>query len=233
MLITWLAEGRPKLPSQTGSIAYISDIGAAGLKPLFIAGCCATAVAFVLSLAAERWLRHSGRLLPIMRRRERILSILAIAGSVIGGMGLILLSVFDTRRFTSLHRAFLLVFMVGVALSAIFIIAEYRWLSKDFIHATYLRIAYVTKATIAGILILLSIAFAVALYRSHSAGAVLEWIIGFGFTFYLLTFFFDLRNSKGRYRGELSKARFLSSQTLRETYGMKLVPTLQTNQGTP
>lgn len=61
MLITWLAEGRPRLPSQEESIAFISDIGAAGLKPLFIAGCSVTAVTFVLSFAAERWLRHSGR----------------------------------------------------------------------------------------------------------------------------------------------------------------------------
>ena len=61
MLITWLAEGRPRLPSQEESIAFISDIGAAGLKPLFIAGCSVTAVTFVLSFAVERWLRHSGR----------------------------------------------------------------------------------------------------------------------------------------------------------------------------
>ncbi len=61
MLITWLAEGRPRLPSQEESIAFISDIGAAGLKPLFIVGCSVTAVIFVLSLAIERWLRHSGR----------------------------------------------------------------------------------------------------------------------------------------------------------------------------
>lgn len=61
MLITWLAQGRPRLPSQDGSIAYISDIGADILKPLFIAGSSITAVSFFLSLAVERWLRHSGR----------------------------------------------------------------------------------------------------------------------------------------------------------------------------
>jgi hypothetical protein len=59
-----------------------------------------------------------------MSKRELILSILAFAGSIVGGAGLILLSIFDTRRFTSLHRAFLLVFMLGVAFSAIFIVIE-------------------------------------------------------------------------------------------------------------
>lgn len=64
------------------------------------------------------------RLLPIMRKREQVLSILAFVGSIVGGAGLILLSIFDTRRFTSLHRAFLLVFILGVAFSAIFTVIE-------------------------------------------------------------------------------------------------------------
>ena len=59
-----------------------------------------------------------------MRKRERVFSILAILGSFLGGLGLILLSIFDTKRHTSAHRAFLLVFIVGVGLSAIFSIIE-------------------------------------------------------------------------------------------------------------
>lgn len=34
---------------------------------------------------------------------------------------------------------------------------------------------------------------------------VLEWLISFGFTFYLLTFLYDLRMAKGVSKGELSK----------------------------
>ena len=61
MLITWLATGKPKYVTQQDSIAYISDIGASYLKPLFIACCCITGVSFFLTLVVERWLRHSGR----------------------------------------------------------------------------------------------------------------------------------------------------------------------------
>ena len=61
MLITWLAQGRPHYVSQDGSIAYISDVGADILKPLFVTGCSITAAGFFLSLVVERWLRHSGR----------------------------------------------------------------------------------------------------------------------------------------------------------------------------
>ncbi|KAF4596372.1 hypothetical protein EYR40_007940 [Pleurotus pulmonarius] len=216
MLITWLAQGRPRYVSQDGSIAYISDVGADILKPLFVAGCSITAACFFASLVMERWLRHSGRLIPIMRKRERAFSILAILSSFVGGCGLILLSVFDTKRHTSLHRVFLLVFMVGVVFSAIFTVVEYRWISKDFAFVRSLKKAYVAKAAIAGILIVLAIAFGVALFKSTNVGGVLEWTIAFGFTFYLLTFFYDLRMSKGVGKGELTAAysgHELSSRT--------------------
>lgn len=61
MLITWLATGRPHYVSMEGSIAYISDIGADILKPLFVVGCSITGVGFFLCLVIERWLRHDGR----------------------------------------------------------------------------------------------------------------------------------------------------------------------------
>ncbi|KAG7089904.1 hypothetical protein E1B28_011537 [Marasmius oreades] len=207
MLITWLAQGRPHYVSMDGNIAYISDIGADILKPLFIVGCSITAVSFFLSLVIERYLRHSGRLLPNMRTRERVMNTLAAFGALIGGVGLILLSVFDTKRHSSLHRLFLLIFMIGVALSALFTVMEYRWLSKDFWGVKELRRAYKAKGFIAGILVVLAIAFGVALFKRVNVGAVLEWTIAFGFTFYMLTFFMDLRQAKGIHKGELNHSR--------------------------
>jgi hypothetical protein len=35
--------------------------------------------------------------------------------------------------------------------------------------------------------------------------AILEWFIAFGFTFYLLTFWYDLRQAKGVQRGEMKE----------------------------
>lgn len=71
-----------------------------------------------------------------MRRREHVLGWLSVTGSAIGGIGLILLSVLDTERHPHLHRVFLLVFMIGVALSAIFTIIEvglvlYNWTASS------------------------------------------------------------------------------------------------------
>ena len=59
-----------------------------------------------------------------MRKREHVFAALAILGSLIGGVGLICLSVFDTKRYTSLHRVFLLVFILGVGISAMFTVIE-------------------------------------------------------------------------------------------------------------
>jgi len=215
MLITWLASGRPHYVTQDGNIAYISDVGADILKPLFITGGAITGVGFVLCLSVERLLRHTGRLPPGMRRRETVFCYLAILGSVIGAVGLILLTIFDTKRHTSAHRAFLLVFMVGVAISAIFTIIEYRWISKDFREIRRLKIAYIAKAIIATILILMAIAFGIALYKSTNAGGVLEWAIAFGFTFYLLTFFYDLRQARQVHKGEYSRDRIRAQQNYR------------------
>ncbi|CAK5268832.1 unnamed protein product, partial [Mycena citricolor] len=207
MLITWLAQGgtgRPRYPSQDSSVPYISDVGADLLKPLFVTGCCITAVALVVSLSLERYLRHSGRLIPAMRRREKVFSTLAVLSAFIGGLGIILLSIFDTKRFPTLHDIFLLVFMVGVVLSALFTCVEYRWISHDFRFIRELRRAYIAKGLIAFILVVLAIAFAATFTSSTSTGAILEWTIALGFTFYMLTFYYDFRMARGVHRNELT-----------------------------
>jgi len=149
-----------------------------------------------------------------MRRREQVFSVLAILGSFIGGAGLILLSVFDTKRFSSAHRIFLLVFMVGVALSAIFTVVEFYWLSKDFAEHTKLKRAYLAKGIIGLILIALAFAFGATLFKNKNVGAVLEWTISFGFSFYLLTFFYDLRLSKGVPAGVLTREKVRANPSL-------------------
>nr|GAT50192.1 predicted protein [Mycena chlorophos] len=207
LLATWLAEGgthRTRYSSQQESIAYISDVGADFLKPLFVTGCVITALTFFLSLVIERYLRHSGRLVPTMRRRQEVYGVLATVGAFIGGAGLILLSVFDTKRFPHLHRVFLLVFMAGVAISALFTVVEYRWLSKDYEFLRELRIAYVVKGVFVLVLVALAIAFGVLLETNLNAGAVVEWTISFLFTFYLLTYYYDLRQAKGVHKGQLN-----------------------------
>ena len=137
----------------------------------------------------------------------------AIFWSFVGGVGLILLSIFDTKRHERLHRVFLLIFVLGVALSAIFTVIEvrfpvslrdtidklktqkFRWLNLDYQGVRSLYASYVTKAILAFVLIILAIAFGSIIDRQQDVAAVLEWTIAFGFTLYLLTFFWDLRHN--------------------------------------
>lgn len=108
------------------NIAYISDVGASKLKPLFIAGCCVTTVSLDLSFLSDHWLRHRGRLVPNANITEKILSVFTIIFAAIGTCGLILLSIFDTVRFKKLHDIFLLLFIAGYVLSAICICWQYQ-----------------------------------------------------------------------------------------------------------
>ncbi|CAF9904359.1 MAG: hypothetical protein ALECFALPRED_007532 [Alectoria fallacina] len=186
MLIVWELQGHPHYPSMSANqhIAYISDIGAQRLKPLFIAGCCVTTVFLDLSFASERWLRNTGRLAKNLGVAEKILSGLSIIFAVAGTCGLILLSIFDTLHYPHLHDGFLLLFIAGYVISAIFICAEYQRLGVHFRQHRILRLSFWLKLMFIIVEVIFAIIFAATTFD--------EWIIAFVFTFYVLTFFVDL-----------------------------------------
>lgn len=133
LLIDWNVLGRPHYPSMEASqsIAYISDVGADKLKPLFIAGSCTTTIFLDISFLSERWLRHRGRLAANISTTEKVLSWLSMFFALVGTAGLILLSIFDTLHHKTLHDLFLLLFIVGYVVSAIFICWEYQRLGAS------------------------------------------------------------------------------------------------------
>ena len=160
MMIVWLVQGQPKYPSMEpgARIAYISDVGkhhsearcnqfpgsnglvgAYRLKPLFVTGCSVTAAFLFLSLLSVR-VNH--KLTTKLERWFDILSILAVG---MGSAGLILLSIFDTRRHPSLHRLFLFLFMLGLILSAVFTTIEFRRIGKTFAEQKVIRWSYLWK----------------------------------------------------------------------------------------
>ncbi|KAL8874481.1 MAG: hypothetical protein Q9174_000174 [Haloplaca sp. 1 TL-2023] len=184
-------------------IAYISDIGAQGLKPLFIAGSCVTTVFLDLSFAAERWLRHTGRLAKNMGMAEKLLSalsskfygardiqehksnpmVIVVLFAVVGTCGLILLSIFDTVN----HPR------GGYVISAIFICAEYQRLGVHFRQHRILRASFWAKLFFIIVEACLAAVFVGTTFTSNKdIGAVFEWVIALIFDFYVLTFFVDL-----------------------------------------
>lgn len=136
MLLHWIVDThRRHYPSMSAgtSIAYISNVGAGELKPLFIAGSVVTTVTLDLSFAAERWLRHRGRLVPNSSLGEKVLAVLTIIFALVGTAGLILLSIFDVAAHKKMHDIFLLLFIAGYLLSAVFICWEYQRLGISMI----------------------------------------------------------------------------------------------------
>jgi len=178
-------------PNQT--IAYISDVGADRLKPLFVAGCVLTTILLDISFGADRYLRHKGRLVPNASTTEKVLSGLTILFAVVGTVGLILLSVFDTLRHPLQHDIFLLLFIAGYVLSAIFICWEYQRLGNRYRDHRVLRISFWIKLFFVVVEILLAIAFVASTFtKNYNPGAVLEWTIAFIFSFYVFSFYIDL-----------------------------------------
>ncbi|KAL3489158.1 Frag1/DRAM/Sfk1 family-domain-containing protein [Aspergillus germanicus] len=198
MLGTWCVQGYPLYPSMESgqTIAYISDVGAQGLKPLFITGSVITVVFLDLSFISERWLRHAGQLVPNRGWFDKSCAIGSIFFSIAGAAGLILLSIFDTLNHSRLHGGFLAMFLVAYLVSAILICIEYLRLGIFYRpHHRVLLISFWIKAFFIVVEIALAIAFGVCgWHRPHrrNAAAVLEWVIALVFTFYVLSFIIDL-----------------------------------------
>merc|ERR1711939_1066168 len=163
LLIHWTSTGKPRYASMdpTQSIAYISDVGAQSLKPLFIAGSCVTTIFLDLSFLSERWLRHRGRLAKNQTLTEKGLSWLSMFFALIGTCGLILLSIFDTLRHPTLHDIFLLLFIAGYVISAIFLCWEYQRLGIKYREHRILRSSFWIKLTFILLEVVLAIAFGV------------------------------------------------------------------------
>jgi hypothetical protein len=214
MLVTWSVQGMPHYESMSPgqNIAYISgkhpapviviyhgydtnthaDVGAQGLKPLFIAMSAVTVVSFDIAFILERWLRHTGKLTPNTSIWQKIYSGISIIAAIVGAVGLILLSIFDTLRHNRLHNTFLAVFIVGYVVSAIFICWEYQRLGIHYRQHSVLRASFWVKLAFILIEIGLAIGFGVCSKTHHwNTAACLEWTIAFIYFFYVLSFFID------------------------------------------
>ncbi|KAH7025054.1 Frag1/DRAM/Sfk1 family-domain-containing protein [Microdochium trichocladiopsis] len=180
-------------PEQT--IAFISDVGASTLKPLFVTGCILTSVLLDASFLCDWFLRRRGRLLPNETRTERVLSGLTVAFAVVGMVGLCCLAGFDTARFPRLHLVFLFFFIVGYLISAVCICAQYRRLGKRYLENPLLRTSYRIKLAFVVVEFLLAVTFVALLVRGgeyYNRAAVVEWVLALVFSFYAFSFAIDL-----------------------------------------
>ena len=160
------------------TISYISHIGAVRLKPLFIAGSAVTVVFMDLGLISERWLRHAGQLARNKGRFDKICAVGSILFSIAGAVGLILLSIFDTKHHSNLHDGFLAMFIACYVVCALLVCMEYIQIGR-FYHpqARILLVSFFIKALFIICEVAVAIGFGVCKRagRNRNAAAVLEW----------------------------------------------------------
>jgi len=225
LLVLWVRAGKPRYQPDEATVVFISDVGADHHK-LFMGICITTAGFYVMALFAERWLRHIDRLPTDLRKREKVFDWLAIFFGCIGALGLIFLSIFDAFDYSTVHWSMTVVFVLGVAISAIFQSSEIWSLHKDHPDRRSLKRNAIIKLVVVTIAIAVAISFAVTYSRCYgnatptnghtaqycnrltSAAAILEWAVSFILTFYFLTLAADLwpaGKSSPRYMRRLAK----------------------------
>ncbi|CZT05656.1 related to FK506 suppressor Sfk1 [Rhynchosporium agropyri] len=173
-------------------IAYISDIGALDLQPLFIAMGTVTVVSFTSVFVTERWLRHRGTIARNTSRWQKTLSSLAIIFAVIGMIGLIILTCKNNVDYSTTHNVCLVIFIAGYIISAIFVCWEYQRLGIHYRQYRILAISFWIKLAFIFVEFSLAIAFGVLGHqKKYNSAAVVEWVISLIYTFYVWSYVID------------------------------------------
>ncbi|KAJ4984027.1 fk506 suppressor [Stagonosporopsis vannaccii] len=241
MLVYWSTKGHPIYPTMTGgqTIAYISDIGAQELKPMFIAMSAVTVVTFDLAFISERYMRHAGKLAPNTSIWQKIYSLISIIAAIVGAVGLILLTIYDNYHHNRMHNICLAVFIIGYIVSAIFICWEYQRLGIHYRQHSILRISFWIKLAFIIAEICLCIVFGVTQrYDYWNVAAVFEWIIAFVYTWYVLSFFIDFlpavrTKNHQSYQTEMQMAEEAGTQPTMRTTGDGAADSQQYFRGQP
>ena len=196
LFIYWFAQGRPRYPAQSNPyVAFISDIGACALQPLFIAGGTMTAITLLGTIVCvhlvfhrEYGLKNRGK----PQRYKKVFSVLACLFQGVSCPCQICLTVFDNKRYPRIHRMLLLGAFAGTALSAVcttVVFCGEMWREEQAKEVKIRRQSVITSTIIFGIEFCMGIAFTILLYlRFYRISGILEWVMAFLFTFYFLAF---------------------------------------------
>ncbi|KAL3703052.1 hypothetical protein TMatcc_010240 [Talaromyces marneffei ATCC 18224] len=258
---SWFASGQPRYVSEedTQTIAFISDIGAQHLKPVFIAGASISMTTYIPSLIVYFYYMSPARV-PLSSSSESItranslpptsiystpppsslasqhhlqqeekwhqsllsqigIPLLSILFSLIGATSLVLLTIFDTARYTSAHQLLLPTsicsHILGCLILCFWTVICFRQYKAQIQHTKYsggiysgdkftlelympripiFRPSLVIKAVIIAIEFGLVTLFAVMTWwlKTFDQAAVIEWVVVLTFGGYMLCLIVDL-----------------------------------------
>ncbi|ORY74742.1 Frag1/DRAM/Sfk1 family-domain-containing protein [Leucosporidium creatinivorum] len=208
LLLWWVVDDNAEqYKIDESTVIFISNVGAAH-QALFIAGCALTVIFWTLTLLAERWLRHIRRIPGTLHKKETVADICSVVFGLIGGLALVLVSAFNCWAFPNIHWSFAAIFVVAIAISAVFQTLETMWLERDHLDRKHLKRNAIMKLIIITIAIAGAIGFGVCYGLSagaandappsprdniiQSVAASLEWFIAFLYDLYIMTYVVDL-----------------------------------------
>ncbi|KAI9031081.1 Frag1/DRAM/Sfk1 family-domain-containing protein [Hyaloraphidium curvatum] len=217
LLGLWASSGAPRYKVADATVAFISDVGSV-YKGLFIGLGTTTAVLFVFTLVELYFLRRRSKHVPgDVTTAQKVNAALTIIFATAGAAFLILLTIYDTVNYNSLHWSFTLAFIVCLSLSALFNALEVRGLHHRSLivvsplpgrlifsncpptdAAGIVETPAFTACTITMIGLMVPCGVGANAQPSprcntlDSAAAVLEWLVALLIGGYLLTFVVDM-----------------------------------------
>lgn len=211
MLSAWSIQGHP-IYAFMGQVqqdpVYISDIGATNLQPLFISCAGFQAIFFVGTLIMEYYLRTTIKLQPYVSTKQPKFAIASIVCAAIGQLGILFVSIFNTKNFHRVHMS-----MVGVFIAFCFFACVFNFFNSFIfgnfpqrLHPNHERVIfgkhrwanlYMLSFFLKCLWLAAAAAFAIcfgALMESgkDSLSAVFEWTISFWYGLLLLMWAIDL-----------------------------------------
>ncbi|KAF2457416.1 Frag1/DRAM/Sfk1 [Lineolata rhizophorae] len=191
LLIRWLVRGMPKYPDQSNPlVAFISDIAAFEMKPVFLVGGSITAVAFVGTVCSVHYARYHHSMYGIYDVRWKLwLSILSVIAGIVASSGLVLLGIMDTFRHHEEHNILLKICFGGLSVCAICTSIVYWDQTKKPSPFRRLRLYCIASTAVVALEVCLAIPFMFFMYTGwYRFAGVLEWVICFTGVFYILAF---------------------------------------------
>lgn len=211
LLVAWYVQGSPTYDFMNGesqSPVYISDVGATNLQPLFIACTGFQLIFFLGTLVMEFVLRQKRKLQPYVSHKQVVFAILSIICAVIGQLGILFVSIFNTNKFHAVHLSF-----VGVFIFFVFWACFFNFLNSFIfgnfpqrLHPNHEKVIfgksrwanlYMVSFFIKLVWLMAAVAFAIVFgyfmkNGSASLSAAFEWTISFWYGLLLLLWSMDL-----------------------------------------